>query len=322
MNDDAKRHLFSSNHDSDPRNGQHPSVEQLSEYLDGAAEFDEAERSAIEGHLTSCQACQAVLDDLRLVVQSLAALPVREAPRSYAITHDMLEPATTPAAPQPVVLQESRQWHARHAGKVRWATAVAAMLFVFVISADLVTNGIRPTVTGTDDSASDMTMSQPASDADESEESISALAFDEPDPIPTAATGEGAVPESEEMPMEESAEVPESDAPPPAGGEEEAEEEEAVPESAEEPASDDTEQEDATERSSEDSAGGEDNEDVSMFSVDEEAISDEPASENAATGEDSSQLGWRVAEVTLALVLALLLAVMIGLPKQRGTRRG
>jgi hypothetical protein len=36
---------------------------------------------------------------------------------------------------------------------------------------------------------------------------------------------------------------------------------------------------------------------------------------------DSTDMRWRVAEVSLALVLALLLAVLIGLPKEHGTRR-
>lgn len=323
MNDDVNRHPFSSNHDSDPLEGVHPSVEQLSEYLDGSMDIDDAERHAIEGHLTGCQACQAVLDDLRMVVQTLNTLPVREAPRSYAITHDMLEPATPPAAPQPVVLQESAQWHARHAGKVRWATAVAAMLFVFVISADLVTNGIRPLSSGVDDSASDTTMMRESMDGEESEESIGAMSADEPEPIPTAATGEEAELESGSMPAEE--EAPESESIPPVA-EEEAEEEAAVPEDAEEPASDDAEAdqpEDTTAQSDDEDAAGEGDgdEDVSAFSIEEEAISDEPASETAAAGEESSQLRWRVVEVTLALVLALLLAVMIGLPTQRGARR-
>lgn len=306
MNDEnnyARR--FPAEDGSPSGNGTHPSVEQLSEYLDGSDSPELAEREAITQHLASCQACQGVLTDLRLMLQTLGALPTREVPRSFALTRDMLEPAKRPATSEPVVLQESAQWHARHAAKVRWATAVAAMLFVFVISADLVINGLGNVQTGTDDADDEITSMR---FEDEPQDSIGASAGDddEAEAIPTAAIAQDALVEEEAAEEEqeesappadepESAEVPESDA---AAGEEESAD------------SMDTPQEESS-----------DDEDMSVMSMEPEDISDETAAELEESSRDSSQLRWRIAEVSLALVLALLLAVMIGLPKQRGPRR-
>ncbi len=308
---DRNRRHHSSDGQSGPPDGIHPAVDVLSEYLDQAPELAGAERDAIDRHLISCERCQRVLSELQLMVRTLGALPEQQAPRSFAIRTEALEPATKPARPAPVVLQESAQWHTRHAGKVRWATAVASILFVLVISADLLTNGLGRNLTGDDDMASDgdaetvmmqSTAATPAADAAE---------------IPTAEIALGARTMNDETPASDDA-VQESN---PAAGEE------VTPGSSDEsPSSDeDLAEEDAPEVStfmepeeaaeSSDEAGGED-----ATAMKQEASSEEPASEAQSSG-DPSQMRWRIAEMSLALILAMLLTVMIGLPKQRGRRQ-
>lgn len=283
----------------------HPTVERLSEYLDASDDPGTSEREAINRHLTSCQECQTALADLQLMTRTLGALPEREAPRSFAITRDMLQPAKTPEAPQPVVLQESAQWHARNAARIRWATAVAAMLFVFVISADLLTNGLSGVGTISDDAADDITS---MNFEDQPEGSLGASAGDEPEPIPTTAAAQEA--QVEEATEEEEAQVesaPPADAP----------ENDPVPESDESEGSGEiSDSMPASDDDAEDS-----DEAMSVRSMQPEDGSEDLAAEVAETSSDSTHMRWRIAEVSLALVLALLLAVMIGLPKQRGTRR-
>ena len=307
MNDEnSSARRFPAEDGSPTGNGNHPSVEQLSEYLDGADNPEIVEREAITQHLASCQACQDVLTDLQRMLQTLGSLPTRDVPRSFAITRDMLQPAKTPAAVEPVVLQESAQWHARHAAKVRWATAVAAMLFVLVISADLVLNGLGNIETGSDDSGDEITTMH---FEEESEDSIGARVADddEAEAIPTAAAAQDAPVEEEAAEEEQEESEPPSD----------------MPESAEVPESDDAagaeESADSMDAPQEESAG--EDEDLSVMSMEPEDISGETAAEIEESSGDSNQLRWRIAEVSLALVLALLLAVMIGLPKQRGSRR-
>jgi hypothetical protein len=279
MNDDIYNiRRIPSDDDSSSESDRHPPVERLSAFLDDGNDLDIPERDAITGHLASCQVCQAVLIDLQLMVRTLGSLPEREAPRSFAITRDMLQPATEPAAPGPIVLQQSAQWHARHAGKVRWATAVAAMLFVFVISADLVTNGLR---------------TDPVGDSSGTDSGVM---------LQEAAGDEDARVFAEEAAEDEALGTESADAPP--SGE-----------------ADTDDFGDAGLSTTDDEAAEEEAEQMSVLSMETEDISDQPASELSATSGDSSQMRWRVIEVSLALVLALLLAVMIGLPKQRGTRR-
>ncbi|CAN5277384.1 hypothetical protein BH23CHL1_BH23CHL1_03320 [soil metagenome] len=296
-NDDTDRNRRDQSHDghSGPADGIHPAVEILSEYLGQAPELAQAERDAIDRHLIGCEQCQRVLNELQLMVRTLGTLPEMTAPRSFALRPEALEPATTPERTAPIVLQESAQWHERHAGKVRWATAVAAMLFVFVISADLVTNGLR----GSDDMA--MSSGGDQMEVMQATEATPAAAGAAAG-IPTAEIAPGARTTGEEAPASDD-EVPESD-----------DSTAAQEESLDEPEVG-TFMEPSEDVDSGDDAGGQE-----TLTMQQEATSEEPNSEAQASA-DSSQMRWRIAEVSLALVLAILLAVMIGLPKQRGRRR-
>ena len=59
-------------------------VELVTDYLDGA--LAPAERAAFEDHLAGCPGCQAYLDQMRLTVAALGALP-REALSQEACAH-------------------------------------------------------------------------------------------------------------------------------------------------------------------------------------------------------------------------------------------
>jgi hypothetical protein len=75
--------------------------DQLSPYLDGALSPDD--RASLDGHLAKCDACRAELDELRLTVAATRELPQVDAPRSFALTPEMLEgrrqAAAAPSAP-------------------------------------------------------------------------------------------------------------------------------------------------------------------------------------------------------------------------------
>jgi hypothetical protein len=195
------------------------------------------------------------------------------------------------------VLQESAQWHERHAGKVRWATAVAAMLFVFVISADLVTNGLR----GADDMAT-------SSGSDQME----VMQATEATPAAADADAEAEIPTAE---IEPEARTTGEDAPAL---------DEEVPDSDDSTAAQEESQDEPEVGTfmepSEDAESGDDAESQETLAMEQESISEEPVAETQAEV-DPAQMRWRIAEVSLALVLAILLAIMIGLPRQRGRRR-
>lgn len=89
-----------------------PISERLSAFLDD--DLSAAERRRVEEHLSTCQYCAADLEDLRLTVRALRALPVVTPPRSFALVDP---PART-------------SWFAT----LRLATSAMAALFVLVLA--------------------------------------------------------------------------------------------------------------------------------------------------------------------------------------------
>jgi anti-sigma factor RsiW len=92
--------------------------ELLSAYLD--RELTEAEQTALEARLQAEPQLQATLEELRVVKQAVAALPIVPAPRDFRLAPTMAAPAILPrAAAQPRVAR----W---------WVGAAAALALVLV----------------------------------------------------------------------------------------------------------------------------------------------------------------------------------------------
>jgi len=97
--------------------------ESLSVYIDG--ELSPSEKRRVEEHLKECRSCSESLTTLRQTVALLKELPVVPAPRSFAV-----RPAVV--RPKPV-----RTPSARGYGLLRGATALATLLLVLLIGADV-----------------------------------------------------------------------------------------------------------------------------------------------------------------------------------------
>ena len=109
--------FFPSSHDRE--------LELLSAYLDN--QLGPAERAKLERRLAQEPQLQATLDDLRTVKVRLVALPKVKPPRNFTLTPKLLE-ARGLAAPRPLT---------RLLPLVNLATALAAVLFAVLITADL-----------------------------------------------------------------------------------------------------------------------------------------------------------------------------------------
>jgi Putative zinc-finger len=95
----------------------------LSEYLDGG--LSETESREVAAHLATCSRCQADLATLRLSVGAVRSLPLRPAPRSFALT---VTRSRTPAL---------ITW-------LRVSSGALAAVFVAVLAAQLVLNNGTP----------------------------------------------------------------------------------------------------------------------------------------------------------------------------------
>jgi anti-sigma factor RsiW len=99
--------------------------ERLSAYLDG--ELTEQEQSIVERHLATCQDCRWNLDTLRQTVQWVQELPSVPVPRVFTIP----VPAQPARAPR-------RRWGVP---LLQGATALVALMLVFVVAGDFVMTG-------------------------------------------------------------------------------------------------------------------------------------------------------------------------------------
>lgn len=183
----------------------HIDPETIAAWLDEPDDLNAEERAVLEAHLNDCAECQQVAADLRVLVAALAALPEAALPRSFALGPEHARRVTAPVARrEPTPIQAASSWYDRQMRALRWATAAAAVLFVFVLGVDLATT--RFDRSASDDSAAVTSMEQsssagadaPAEGDAANEDTMAAKAAPEATPTPatpgvTPAAAESAV---------------------------------------------------------------------------------------------------------------------------------
>ncbi|HYI16546.1 MAG TPA: zf-HC2 domain-containing protein [Thermomicrobiales bacterium] len=325
----------------------HLDAEMVSAWLDAPDDFSDQDRLAIETHLAGCEQCTQVAAELTAIVRAFQALPLAESPHSFALTPEMAGLTPTPTLPPsrleepanlherrlerqsgtPVSAYEPTPWHERQMSRLRWATAIATLLFVFVFSADLLGN--IDTSGGDDDDSAMMTDMPQATQASAAEEFASNAEA-------TSTTSSGAaMPEeeeaddvarsSEETPNPAGAAEDEAAGSGPAateasggsqpepttqttGGEADQEEEEAAPESADvEPTGDDAETVMTLETA--------EPEPTDPAQESDESIAAYSGKDVATEDQESNTL--QLIELALVIVIAWLVVAMIALPRLR-----
>jgi hypothetical protein len=291
-----------------PDSDGHIAAEVLAAWLDSRNDFTSAERQRIDAHLGACPACQATLAELRAIVSGLRALPQVAPPRSFTLTPALAAGADQPPAAlvgerarAPVVLHESRPWIDRQIRLLRYATAAAVVLFMLVVSIDVLsrigggTNGDR---------ALDTTSAPPAA------ATSAGAAAEQRAMEPTEAAAAGAAPAS--TPETMAAMMEATPTPAPAAGA-------AEPTTAPAPAADAG----AATPAAEDTALTAMSPDESTAAVADTFDSDETATRQAQeqpalvqdADDGDSRESLRLIEVGLALLVVWLLAAMIAIPR-------
>jgi anti-sigma factor RsiW len=98
----------------------------LSAYVDG--ELPPARLAAVERHLAGCEACRTAVEELNAVRTMLAAMPAITPARSFTLSAAQAE---KPVAARPA---------SRGRSPFAFAPAIAAVLFVAIVGADLASN--------------------------------------------------------------------------------------------------------------------------------------------------------------------------------------
>jgi hypothetical protein len=116
----------------------HPTIEQLSAYLD--RQLSPQELSLCDAHLHTCQQCQQTLAELRGTVALLHALPQPTLPRSFTLPADTFVARPTPVqpvSPVPLGVTGRRRTRPSYAqSMIRAVSALAAVIgIVFLLSA-------------------------------------------------------------------------------------------------------------------------------------------------------------------------------------------
>lgn len=285
-------------------------AEMISAYLDDRESLSTEEQAQIAALLADDPEARQIHAELGVIRQELRNLEPIAAPRPYHLTAEMV------GAPEPVKLQESTAWYARHTETVRWATAAAAVIFVFVLGADLILHGVFSEPDGGNSTVqtdqADV-MSRQAGDDDSAgsaagDTELEAISGDGGD---DADAGEEAPP----VPTPELAQDT-------AGGGENADEAEEEAEDAPDPAAiappaDDGEEPETGE--SGDAAESGDSTDSAAIATEEASIADADlfydAEESATDDGSPDRQWWRIAEFSLVVLLGLLLTAMVVLPR-------
>lgn len=106
-------------------------LEALSAYLDG--ELSPAKKNTVEGWLADDARLQIALEDLRCARQTMRQAPKIRAPHNFTLTAEMVETKVAAARLYPAM---------------QLVSAVASVLFVLVISGDLISSSITSKVAG------------------------------------------------------------------------------------------------------------------------------------------------------------------------------
>lgn len=130
--------------------GEHLDAEVVSAWLDAPEDFSEQNRLALETHLSNCAECRQIAAELTAIVRAFRALPMVDPSHSFGLSAESAGLTATPTLPasQPperpaaahAPYPPAAPWYARQMSSLRWATAIASMLLVFLLSADLVNN--------------------------------------------------------------------------------------------------------------------------------------------------------------------------------------
>lgn len=122
--------------------------ERLSAYLDN--EVDEAERTALERHLPTCEECRDALDQLRQTRSLLRALPAPVSPRSFLIPE-------TGAIPQPITRRAAAEIssvrRARRARVLQWAGGLVAAVGLFLLISSTLPAALHTAASGASSSS-------------------------------------------------------------------------------------------------------------------------------------------------------------------------
>ncbi|MGH2508116.1 MAG: anti-sigma factor family protein [Ktedonobacteraceae bacterium] len=113
---------------------EHPTIAQLSAYLDQELTTDELALYAT--HVHTCQACQSELVDLRFMATLLHNMPQVEVPRSFVLPTNLIVLPTTPVSET----QPSRQGRSFMKRTLRTLSTLAAVIGLFFILAGALTS--------------------------------------------------------------------------------------------------------------------------------------------------------------------------------------
>jgi hypothetical protein len=228
-------------------------------------------------------------------------------------------------APEPVQMTSTTVWYARHAGAVRWATAAAAVIFVFVLGADVALNNIRSNSSDSGDNAMPANQSRLSDDDEGVEEEAEEQADDASgasEMVPPAqdddGTGYGDADAGDASGGDEAADTfatggaEGAEATEGADATEGATTLEAVPEAIPTADADQAEAGESEPISGTDAArDADDTSQVQTFMEDNDA--------NDAGGGDSDRRAWRIVEFSLVVILGLLITAMVVLPRMSGS---
>ena len=185
--------------------------EKLSAYID--ERLDPSERQELERHLEVCSLCQEDLESLRTTVALLRRMPQVPVPRSFRLT----EASVIRVAP----------WTARYRVRLRYATALAGLLFLGIALGDVLLspNGvIEPATAPVEQQAATPSPSPVTAPALSAPAAAPGAPAPTTVPVPEAVTQDSqpfaafstdaeieALPEAREAPEEAPSELPERD---------------------------------------------------------------------------------------------------------------